>query len=415
MVVVGLDSFDLPRAGCTTHVSTLLILYLHSKGFELADFPRLVRLNPALPWKTRGNAAISFEIDGDLEDVKQEIVKFLGELKGGVVVLSEEWLEDHSFYVEAIEKVVSIDDARRYAERNGVTWVGNERALPGALASISTSLTDLPNFELLAYRCPENFGTKRKCTFHTLYDYVYQALSPEVHEDAPGIICPKGEDPVLYGIRGKSTAELIALANLIETEDVCCYAFFRTNQHSYTTRGSARYVYDFGSQNVIIRDVKLLKGDILVNDKYIIFKETGLTKFFGSMIKYDKIKIDADVDVIVKPGIRAVAKVAIKKGVMVTRKAPRCPVCGGPLVSVGRRTIKRRCKRCGYEEERLTKLELYYMEDQELYPVQGRKLHLEGPYKWTSREKMRKAVCEKLEPSCAVACGFGPHRPARPQ
>ena len=42
---------------CTTYLATELIREF--KEYDLIGNPRLVRLNPNVPWKTRGNGAIS--------------------------------------------------------------------------------------------------------------------------------------------------------------------------------------------------------------------------------------------------------------------------------------------------------------------------------------------------------------------
>ena len=58
MLHIGIDDTDSIHGGCTTWVATEIIKELSE--FDLIGHPRLVRLNPNVPWKTRGNGAVSF-------------------------------------------------------------------------------------------------------------------------------------------------------------------------------------------------------------------------------------------------------------------------------------------------------------------------------------------------------------------
>src|SRR2546422_8240365 len=53
---LGVDDTDSLRGMCTTFLATELVRAL--PGLDLIGFPRLVRLNPNIPWKTRGNGAV---------------------------------------------------------------------------------------------------------------------------------------------------------------------------------------------------------------------------------------------------------------------------------------------------------------------------------------------------------------------
>src|ERR1700704_2607003 len=58
---IGVDDTDSLRGMCTTFLATELVRDL-TKTWDLIGFPRLVRLNPNIPWKTRGNGAICVRI-----------------------------------------------------------------------------------------------------------------------------------------------------------------------------------------------------------------------------------------------------------------------------------------------------------------------------------------------------------------
>ena len=75
MLHIGIDDTDSINGGCTTWVATEIIKELSE--FDLIGHPRLVRLNPNVPWKTRGNGAVSFTF-GKGVGPKQKI----GDLQG---------------------------------------------------------------------------------------------------------------------------------------------------------------------------------------------------------------------------------------------------------------------------------------------------------------------------------------------
>src|SRR2546427_13077063 len=57
---LGVDDTDSLRGMCTTYLATELVRAL--SGWDLIGYPRLVRLNPNIPWKTRGNGAICLRL-----------------------------------------------------------------------------------------------------------------------------------------------------------------------------------------------------------------------------------------------------------------------------------------------------------------------------------------------------------------
>src|SRR2546426_152784 len=54
---IGVDDTDSLRGMCTTFLAAELVHDL-TEDRDLIGYPRLVRLNPTIPWKTRGNGAI---------------------------------------------------------------------------------------------------------------------------------------------------------------------------------------------------------------------------------------------------------------------------------------------------------------------------------------------------------------------
>src|SRR5207245_5921974 len=58
---LGVDDTERLRRMCTTFLAAELVRDL-TRDFDLVGDPRLVRLNPNIPWKTRGNAAVCLRI-----------------------------------------------------------------------------------------------------------------------------------------------------------------------------------------------------------------------------------------------------------------------------------------------------------------------------------------------------------------
>src|SRR4030065_1666264 len=59
---IGIDDTDSTTKGCTTYVAALLVEKLEKLDSHFIDYPNLVRLNPNVPWKTRGNGALCLRI-----------------------------------------------------------------------------------------------------------------------------------------------------------------------------------------------------------------------------------------------------------------------------------------------------------------------------------------------------------------
>ena len=63
---IGLDDTDSKDGGCTTFICFQFVYRLYQKGYCLRSYPRLIRLNPQIPWKTRGNGAVAFHIGKEI-------------------------------------------------------------------------------------------------------------------------------------------------------------------------------------------------------------------------------------------------------------------------------------------------------------------------------------------------------------
>ena len=71
---IGIDDTDSTKGGCTTYIAARLVEKLSKLGAKFTDYPNIIRLNPNIPYKTRGNAAVSLRLNipDELYDSVQE-------------------------------------------------------------------------------------------------------------------------------------------------------------------------------------------------------------------------------------------------------------------------------------------------------------------------------------------------------
>ena len=60
---IGIDDTDSTTGGCTTYIAARLVERLCHLGAQFIDYPNIIRLNPNIPFKTRGNAAVALRLN----------------------------------------------------------------------------------------------------------------------------------------------------------------------------------------------------------------------------------------------------------------------------------------------------------------------------------------------------------------
>ena len=73
---IGFDDTDSPNGGCTTYIAAILVEKLSGMGVSFMDYPNLIRLNPNVPWKTRGNGALCLRLvcpENIVEESKRQL------------------------------------------------------------------------------------------------------------------------------------------------------------------------------------------------------------------------------------------------------------------------------------------------------------------------------------------------------
>lgn len=235
---VGVDDTDSREGGCTTWVAARL---LDAFAGRVAGPPALVRLNPAVPWKTRGNAAVAFALDaGDLGAVLERAaavveahaVRAEGTSPGLVVTDAP---PPRAFYEAAVTRVVEEAEADALlATRPHRRWAGG-RGRIGALAAIAWAASPgATTVELVAHRDPARWGTPRDVDAALVRKLdaepgVFDCYDAEADEV---VMAPSSPCPVLWGLRGTDAATVLALRDVLGPERPLGTTLFRTNHAS---------------------------------------------------------------------------------------------------------------------------------------------------------------------------------------
>jgi len=246
-LLVGIDDTDSSRGWCTTYLAYRIAVDLRPEVTVL-PYPRLVRLNPNIPFKTRGNAAVCLPVEAPDFDVAFERisgkVKELSDVEGGansgMVMVGEPRATNLAeLYQEALAGVVSPHKVRRLLREMGARSfeLGNGMGIVGAASSIGFDPGSDHTYELIAYRRREFWGTRRgvdggsvremdsKTFPHTFNNYDYQKRKV--------LITPHGPDPVFAGVRGDSPQEVVRAFGLVGCEEPLeGHMVYLSNQHT---------------------------------------------------------------------------------------------------------------------------------------------------------------------------------------
>lgn len=226
---VGVDDTDARTGGCTTRVGLDLVEAIDR---ELLGRPRLVRLDPMAPWKTRGNGAVALRFAGDATaEVAERAWRVVTDrarpdADPGLVVLDDRPSRD--LYEAAVTRLVAWDEVEL---PDGAVVFGGRGRL-GAMAAVAWRPGDA-TVEHLVYREPGRCGTPRDVDPASVRAVAEEAGSAwdcyDFGEEEP-VMVPNGPDPVLFGIRGDDADEVEMLADRVSSEPVAARATFLTNQ-----------------------------------------------------------------------------------------------------------------------------------------------------------------------------------------
>jgi tRNA(Ile2)-agmatinylcytidine synthase len=257
MTVVGLDDTDSRERGmCTTYLAARVATAIEERGGSV-DRKLLVRLNPAVEHKTRGNAALALHTDLPADEALELVSAELEPLAEvddprtapGVVVAdcdpgavpgrdSDAIPEPvAAFARDAVREFHSIDDAVALADDAGFAHRGwkEGRGRIGALAAVGAFRAfDDWTYEHIAYREFERCGTPRDVDYGSVFAAA-EAGYPRAWDtvdtvEGQAVCVPNAPGPILYGIRGDDPDAVREVAAGIDSEPVERSACFLTNQ-----------------------------------------------------------------------------------------------------------------------------------------------------------------------------------------
>lgn len=366
---IGIDDTDSERGLCTTYLAAVLIERLLPLG-EVVGWPKLIRLNPCARFKTRGNAALSFQIESNRPDeVCQMALRTLLELSDfsgtntnpGLVVADEVTQRMKDFYRRAVTEILEIDEARRLLDEEGVWYRGfkNGRGLIGALAAVGSELPDF-TYELIAYRERVRWGTPRRIDGASVWRadaLTYPRTWDTVdHHNRRIVFAPHSTDPVLFGIRGSDPEALREAFQCIKSEPADRSVIFLTNQgtDAHILEGSIGDVRDSQSYRLrgrVAAPARAIAGGHLF---FTLENCSGRiecaafepTKNFRSIVKQLAQGDELEVFGSVREGTLNLEKINVislaEREILV---APLCPQCGRRMESAGKGQGYR-CRRC---------------------------------------------------------------------
>jgi tRNA(Ile2)-agmatinylcytidine synthase len=268
MLWIGVDDTDSPRGGCTTHVLTEILDEAREHGLDLIGEPRLVRLNPNVPWKTRGNAALSarlgrgvgrrrrvgevraravwaFErgrppaaevVPPFLEAAWQRVLRNakVGETGTDPALVASDHRLPAPLYWAAVREVVPVAENRRRLDREGAWYRthGSDRGLVGAAAAAAWP-GGHPTWEAIAYRDPRRVGSPRRVEARSVQAAQRRVPSLFLCRDPRTLrllVAPHTDCPILFGLRATDPAGAMRAVPMIRSEPVDRWLLFRTNQ-----------------------------------------------------------------------------------------------------------------------------------------------------------------------------------------
>jgi len=390
---IGFDDTDSPKGGCTTYIAALLVEKLCSIGISFTDYPNLVRLNPNVPWKTRGNGALCLRIkchEDSVDRIKETVLDTVeanselsyGGTDPGVVFISEDVPQEiRDFAKKAEQSMLTIEAALKLAKRVNAEAVGFKkgRGIIGGLAAIGEDLSGDHTFEIISYRTPENRDKPRRVqassvkTMDANSPLTYNNIDPETGRI---LITPRGPDPILCGIRGE-TPEAVKEAHemVIRDEPVERWIIFRTNQGTDAHLRKVSAVREIQPYNPVIVQGVVSKEPMVIQGGHVIFAikdETGEVDCAAyeptvSLCKTARKLMAGDI-VKVFGGVRPTSSehqltINLEK-LRILELAPRisfvnpsCPECGKRMKSMGTNQGFR-CYKCGFRSSQLKKLKV---------------------------------------------------------
>ena len=364
MTTIGIDDTDSRERGmCTTYVADTVARRL-KRGDATVDRVLLIRCNPAVEHKTRGNAALAIHTDAPVGTAFQAASRTIEDVaetgddrtNPGLVVapgdpdsVPEAVVE---FARDAVNDHLTRVAARALADRVGYRRHGwkNGRGVIGALAAVGAwRAFGEWTYERIAYREPPRWGTDRAVDPDSVFeaaDARYPTVWDTVDRGTGEVVCvPHTPGPILYGIRGDDPAACRAVADGIESEPVDRARTFYTNQGTDShlrdgTLGSVRDGYAYRLDGCVLSAPETRRGGHVFfgvgdDERAIDCVAFEPTKRFRDRVRGlragDRVTVCGEVS----DGTLKLEKFAVRELVTTEPTTPTCPGCGRTMESAG--------------------------------------------------------------------------------
>ena len=375
MTVVGIDDTDSRELGmCTTYVADTIARQLRGRGATVGRV-LLVRCNPAVEHKTRGNAALAIHVDasvGEAFEVAREVIDDIAEAgddrtNPGVVVSPEDADSVPEAVAEfsrnAIRDRHTIDGARTRIEQSGYESHGwkNGRGVIGALAAVGAwRALEEWTYEHIAYRYPERWGTERAVDAESVFDAAdgfYPTVWDTVDRGTGEVVCvPRTPGPILYGIRGDDPDACRSVAERVKSEPIARTRTFLTNQGTdgHLRDGSiaaAQDGYAYRIDGTVASVPETRRGGHV----FFQFEDGGETiecvafeptKRFRDRVRSLRVGDELTACGEMANGTLKLEKFAVRELTTTEQVTPTCPECARTMESAGRGQGYR-CRECG--------------------------------------------------------------------
>jgi len=410
---IGIDDTDSPKGMCTTFLSYKIVKFLEKQEIQFMDFPSLIRFNPNIPWKTRGNGAVRLTIKTkNPKKIKNKITQLVASYSDtknganpGLVFYQNKKIpvSFHKFSKLALWKLISRKQAKQFVSENNIEsfYLGNGQGLVGAISAVGYKFFD-HTFELLCYRKKSQFGKKRSVSSDSVKK-MQSATFPETFssydsENDRVLITPHGPDPVFYGIRGETIKSVVRASTIVNSDEkLDGYMVFKSNQGTGDHLNNELQVYDlkpftsgFLVGEVCNKPVTEQGGHVFfsiqVKDRKIrcaVYKPTKITQIAQNLISGDKIHLGGGIRKASKKHGR-VLNVEFLRVLQLTKNHllvnPTCKKCNKKMKSKGNKQGFE-CVKCSNRSVSKSILEIPRKIQCKLYlPSVSAHRHLTRPY-----------------------------------
>lgn len=381
---IGFDDTDSPKGMCTTFLAYKVVDLLKKQKTEFLDFPRLIRFNPNIPWKTRGNGAVSIKIRTSnpskiKNQIKNLVSKYSDTKNGanpGLVFFESDSIPNEftKFSNLALWQLINRNNAKKFAKKNNLEYFykGNGQGLVGAIGAIGYDFDD-HTLELLSYRKKQKFGAERKISTKSVKE-MQEKTYPNTFNSFDTkkgrvLITPHGPDPVFFGVRGENVDALVSASKILKSEEkLDGYMIFKSNQgtgdhlKNELTFETMKPYASGKLTGIVSNPPKVGKGGhvffkILSNDNEFwcaIYKPTGMSVIASNLIKGDKISVGGGVRKASKNfpriiNLEFIQIISLEKQIKMSN--PICKKCDKKMKSKGRGQGFE-CIRCGKKSPR---------------------------------------------------------------